>query len=994
MRRLTCAILLAILVLQPVVLVTNFMMVPGTFDEGPTGQAILAQVPGSRLDSDEYTNHVPVIINGTADFVSQGWPGSGSAASPYIISGLRIAYDVSMPCISVMNTNAYFVIRDCLIDQGSNEDGIFISNTIHARIEYTTALSYGAAIVLDNANNTEVSHTYAYGFLGMAMEIWDSIYCDIDANHLNSSDHRGFYSYMAHYLSMTNNEILTLAPVWFVSYIEYSNHTSFSLNSYDGGFASFSALMSYDITANDLTMTDGDSGLNINTCGDSTFTRINIVDSGTQGVILINSDSVSIVDSSISVPSGTGVYIVDSNSASVEGTAIDDTANQGVLVENSLFTNIQQNTISNTGSFGVDVQNSNDTLVEDNSLSLVNAVAINANAARDLTVDGNHLFDLGFLAIELLSCDDAIVTDNTVEDTTSYSFWSTSSHRGILADNSFTGDSDHAAVILDLSQNWTIEDNLLDTSYKALLIRSGSDGTKMYRNDIRNLEHSGSMMFQIYFAPNCEIVNNTGYNGKNLGIRLDSSPECLVEGNTIDRVPTGLSTNSPNTTINDNVFSRIAEYAIFIDQGDYAIVTNNIVNSGEYGVYISYSIDSTFTGNTLTNCGFGFNDDQTLVYLNHVFSNNEVNGKPLYYNRGTDGLTLNGDDYGEIILVDCETATITGGEFYNSTSAVQLYRCNEIDVSGVVSKYNHISFQVEYSTNVTISDSSVIGGGEFGAFRARYSDDFVLDTCTVNYTIAPYGVYITYSDRYLIEDCEFEHLSGDAFYQLNSDNGTITGSVFYNVTNGVWISSAQNCVVEYSYFAWAGYAIRSSGPAHYMNVTNNDIHDNLFGIYLSGGDNCIVRNNTVRWNSVVGIYLDFSDNTEVFYNIIALNLGGNSYDDNAAVPNSWDDGVDTGNWWSDFTGSPPYNIPGPSGSTDQYPMNYIVTEPIVNEAYDVFYAEFSEGNEITWYPIDDNLRDWTLEIDGAFWASDAWNFVDITVNIRIILRDSHCTYYN
>ncbi|MHA2163512.1 MAG: right-handed parallel beta-helix repeat-containing protein, partial [Candidatus Thorarchaeota archaeon] len=457
MRRLTCAILLAILVLQPVVLVTNFMMVPGTFDEGPTGQAILAQVPGSRLDSDEYTNHVPVIINGTADFVSQGWPGSGSAASPYIISGLRIAYDVSMPCISVMNTNAYFVIRDCLIDQGSNEDGIFISNTIHARIEYTTALSYGAAIVLDNANNTEVSHTYAYGFLGMAMEIWDSIYCDIDANHLNSSDHRGFYSYMAHYLSMTNNEILTLAPVWFVSYIEYSNHTSFSLNSYDGGFASFSALMSYDITANDLTMTDGDSGLNINTCGDSTFTRINIVDSGTQGVILINSDSVSIVDSSISVPSGTGVYIVDSNSASVEGTAIDDTANQGVLVENSLFTNIQQNTISNTGSFGVDVQNSNDTLVEDNSLSLVNAVAINANAARDLTVDGNHLFDLGFLAIELLSCDDAIVTDNTVEDTTSYSFWSTSSHRGILADNSFTGDSDHAAVILDLSQNWTIE---------------------------------------------------------------------------------------------------------------------------------------------------------------------------------------------------------------------------------------------------------------------------------------------------------------------------------------------------------------------------------------------------------------------------------------------------------------------------------------------------------------------------------------------------------
>ncbi|MHA1958548.1 MAG: NosD domain-containing protein [Candidatus Thorarchaeota archaeon] len=149
-------------------------------------------------------------------------------------------------------------------------------------------------------------------------------------------------------------------------------------------------------------------------------------------------------------------------------------------------------------------------------------------------------------------------------------------------------------------------------------------------------------------------------------------------------------------------------------------------------------------------------------------------------------MTLNGDDWGEIILVDCESATITGGEFYNSTSAVQLYRCNDIDISGVVSKYNHISFQVEYSTNVTISDSSVIGGGEFGDYRARYSDDFVLDTCTANYTLAPYSVYNYYSDRYLIQDCEFEHLSGDAFYQLNADNGTITGSVFYNVRMG-WI---------------------------------------------------------------------------------------------------------------------------------------------------------------------------------------------------------------
>ncbi|MCK5606020.1 hypothetical protein KAR91_29245, partial [Candidatus Pacearchaeota archaeon] len=118
MRRMTCAILLAILVLQPVVLVTSFAMAPNTSDEGPLGFTVVAQEPGSRLESYEYTNHVPVIINGTADFGSQGWPGAGSVSSPYIISGLNISYDIGIPGISIMNTDAYFVIRDCLIDQG------------------------------------------------------------------------------------------------------------------------------------------------------------------------------------------------------------------------------------------------------------------------------------------------------------------------------------------------------------------------------------------------------------------------------------------------------------------------------------------------------------------------------------------------------------------------------------------------------------------------------------------------------------------------------------------------------------------------------------------------------------------------------------------------------------------------------------------------------------------------------------------------------------
>ena len=48
---------------------------------------------------------------------------------------------------------------------------------------------------------------------------------------------------------------------------------------------------------------------------------------------------------------------------------------------------------------------------------------------------------------------------------------------------------------------------------------------------------------------------------------------------------------------------------------------------------------------------------------------------------------------------------------------------------------------------------------------------------------------------------------------------------------------------------------------------------------------------------------------------------------------------------------------------------------------DLSYAEGSEGNFITWEPFDDNLRDWIVTIDGGAWATDAWNFENITINV-------------
>ena len=71
-------LLLAILIAQPLLVIG--------FGPSMTSNVIPAEdkmtpSQGTRLDSGEHTSHVPIIINGNADFVTQGWPGAGTPAS-------------------------------------------------------------------------------------------------------------------------------------------------------------------------------------------------------------------------------------------------------------------------------------------------------------------------------------------------------------------------------------------------------------------------------------------------------------------------------------------------------------------------------------------------------------------------------------------------------------------------------------------------------------------------------------------------------------------------------------------------------------------------------------------------------------------------------------------------------------------------------------------------------------------------------------------------
>ena len=104
------------------------------------------------------SDDTPIVITSDADFINQGWPGTGSVSTPFIIEGLTI--NSNQTCISISDTLSYFVIRNCnLTNLGANTDAIelrnvrngeILSNNITFNRTGIDLLNCGSSVIEDN----------------------------------------------------------------------------------------------------------------------------------------------------------------------------------------------------------------------------------------------------------------------------------------------------------------------------------------------------------------------------------------------------------------------------------------------------------------------------------------------------------------------------------------------------------------------------------------------------------------------------------------------------------------------------------------------------------------------------------------------------------------------------------------------------------------------------------------------------------------------------
>jgi len=280
---------------------------------------------------------------------------------------------------------------------------------------------------------------------------------------------------------------------------------------------------------------------------------------------------------------------------------------------------------------------------------------------------------------------------------------------------------------------------------------------------------------------------------------------------------------------------------------------------------------------------------------------------------------------------------------------------------------------------------------------------------------------------YYIQNLEIENCAGDSIFIENTDvpfvinsctlqdcsaSGVFLNNVTYGTINGSIIKNNTVYGVEIGLTTQQG----AVNP-EFINITNNTIIENKYGIELIG-KNSTVRNNTIKDNTGYGIYV-FGNYSNITYNDIKYNhdyavkvfnstgnwIYGNTFiSNNIGYPSRTSQGWDnmnnhwnnTGNYWSDYTGvdeSPDngfgdtvYDIDGGTAK-DHYPLCYrdlVISEVRVNWPTDckIYYEVTNIGRRIV-----TSGHNTTLYVNGDEKPHD-------TVSVSLSAGETYTGYFN
>jgi len=411
-----------------------------------------------------YVSHSPITITGNADFASQGFLGSGSEEIPYVIEGYNIT--TAGACITIQNTDMYFVIRNCLLIGGAGGTGIELHTVINGEIRNNTISSSGSGVYLySSSDNTVVNNNISGNYFGVHLYSSSSNNMVL-SNSISGNINNGVVFYSSSDNTVANNIISGNGAG---IYLDDSLTNTIVNNVISGNVgigASIGMFSSNNIVSNN-TITGNPCGVLLWYSSDNVVSQNNISENSDDGVRFGNLATNNTVAYNTITGSGTGVRITQSWN--------------NTLHHNTIFGN----------HIGVHAEwaSSNNTVTSNTMIGNVYGVLIYSTSG--IEVVHNNISESSSGVTLTLSTDSKVAYNNIFENDKGVSI-TQSSYNNTIANNNISENTNNGVEIIESSDNTVVYNTLLGNSVSGITISFASSNNLIYLNSLTNTENKNA----------------------------------------------------------------------------------------------------------------------------------------------------------------------------------------------------------------------------------------------------------------------------------------------------------------------------------------------------------------------------------------------------------------------------------------------------------------------------------------------------------------------
>jgi parallel beta-helix repeat (two copies) len=393
--------------------------------------------------------------------------------------------------------------------------------------------------------------------------------------------------------------------------------------------------------------------------------------------------------------------------------------------------------------------------------------------------------------------------------------------------------------------------------------------------------------------------------GSYSGIYLSEAEHCNILDNNISDNNNGIfSSYSSYNEITGNTFTNNSDalgngFGVYVyGSSDNIITNNNMSLNGQAGVGFSGGSNNTASGNSISNSGgiwLHYSTNNTIInntfskggidvqgflghWNSHTIENNTVDGKPIYYYKNMDGITVP-TDAGQVILANCTNFKIQNLNLSHVDSGIILgFSSNNMVSENSISSCHLRGIDVRGSAHNKILNNTISLNDQDGILLWGCSIDNVISNNNIfsnnwaGVILRSHGAEPPGCQRNLISE---NNITNNRFDGISLDASS------NNIISGNNIKDNHDCGIT----IWG-----SNGPCSGNKVSENNIVGNDWSgirIYDSANNNELYLNNVI--NNYDNVYSS-EDSTNAWHSPekITYTYNGKTYTNYL------------GNYWSDY----------------------------------------------------------------------------------------------